>query len=147
MSGKICTLHDFCRMTGDDPLDVIEFLLDNEAARLTADRAALDARSTAGHEQARPLEDGNGYEFARCVARIPVNSFYHFMQRKDFGREGVMSQEGIREIVKDNPAWGVDAVSGRTTVGWEPAEKQKAESGKRKVNLNGANFNGLNLAN
>ena len=152
MSAKICSLEEFCRLTGDDPLEAAKFFLDNERARLMADRAALDARSNAGNSEALPLMDADGYEFARLAARIPVNSLYHFMKRKDFGLAGVESQEGIREIVRDNPAWGVKTVSGKATAGWEPTEKQKAESRKQKLArrsacFGGANFNGLKLAN
>jgi hypothetical protein len=165
----ITTVEDVCRQTGDDPRALVEFFADAEKARLVVNKSALQRNETAPPMERLPLRDADGYEFGRVVASIPEDLFYHLMNRADLDPHWTETPDGVREVVKEvlksNPACRVKTVSGKTVVGWEPkaeSRKQKAEIGspravgdrellhrgtaesrKQKLNLSGANFNGM----
>lgn len=91
-----------------------------------------------------PLRDG-GDDFGRVEARIPVDLFFHLMQQKNFGWDGMASDEGMRDLLKTHPACRVKTVSGKITVGYR-GESGNQESGKRKAGVTFGRGT-LNLAN
>jgi hypothetical protein len=65
---------------------------------------------------ARPLME-DGQEFGRVEARIPRAAFFQLLQQKNFGYEGMMSDEGMRDLLKAFPQCRVQTVSGKLVVG------------------------------
>jgi hypothetical protein len=45
------------------------------------------------------------------------------MNRPGFGYEGLTSDEGMRDILRDNPQCRVRTVSGKVMSGWTPGRK------------------------
>lgn len=86
---------------------------------------------TPGHERL-PLMDEDGYEFGRVLARIPTTEFFQLMQQKNFGYEGLNSDEGLRDLLRDRPHCRVKTVSGKTVVGYGdcPSNRQRPGRGR-----------------
>ena len=118
---------------------VMEVLRHQEAMQIGLISQRMNQLSlTPRNEERLPLCD-EGHEFARVEARIPKGLFFHLMQQKNFGWDGMSSDEGMRDLLKTHPACRVKTVSGKITVGYG------GKAGKRKA---GVNFgrNTLNLA-
>lgn len=64
-----------------------------------------------------PLRE-DGDDIGRVEARIPRNLFFHLMQQRNFGWDGLTSDEGMRDLLKTHPVCRVKTVSGKTTVGY-----------------------------
>ena len=64
-----------------------------------------------------PLREG-GDDIGRVEARIPKGLFFHLMQQKNFGWDGMTSDEGMNDLLKTHPACRVKTVSGRIQVGY-----------------------------
>jgi hypothetical protein len=141
MGGQIATVEDFAREEGVHPRDVIDFVLDNERARLVATKSALKQCETMPPEERLPLVDEHGNEFGRVAASIPENMFYHLMKRRDLDPTWIQTADGVHEVMKevlhDNPACRVKTVSGKTMVGWMPTKSRSWGSIFGKANFNG----------
>lgn len=74
-----------------------------------------------------PIRD-EGDDIGVVQARIPKHVFFGLMQQKNFGWEGLTSDEGMRDVLKAYPQFGVKTVSGKTVVGYRRA----GETGKRR---------------
>ena len=111
-----------------------EVLCHREAIQIGLMQAEL-ARCS---QSARPSEclplRAEGDDFGRVRSRIPAKLFFHLLKQKNFGWEGLTSEEGQRDILKTNPVCRVKTVSGKTTVGYV-GEKQKIESRKQKYHF------------
>ncbi len=123
----IQTLADFCENLGL-PLtavpEVVEILQQRELAQLSAHEARMRRCAGRPDAEALPLRDDEGQEFGRVEARIPKTLFFNLAQRKGFGWEGLMSDEGLRDLLRDNPQCRVKTVSGRIVSGYRgPSRK------------------------
>lgn len=72
------------------------------------------AQTAHAHERL-PLREG-GDDVGRVESRIPKGLFFHLMKQKNFGWEGLTSDEGQRDIAKAFPFTRVKTVSGKLTV-------------------------------
>ena len=69
-----------------------------------------------------PLRDGRD-DYATVEASIPAKHLFQLMQQKNFGYEGLMSDEGMRDLLKAYPQFRVKTVSGRVQSGWTPGRQ------------------------
>jgi len=119
------TLSDFCQASGL-PItmvpDVIKVFQQRELAELSAHQARMNRAAGRPDSEVLPLSDSEG-EFGVVEARIPKTLFFNLMARPNFGWEGLTSDEGMRDILRDNPQCRVKTVSGRVQVGWQPTRK------------------------
>lgn len=122
---QICTVADFCEGLGF-PRTFVGELIDAFKRREVLELARHEERMmrTAGRpdNEALPLMD-DGHEWARVEARIPKTLFWNLAMRDGFGWEGLSSDEGIRDILRDHPQCRVKTVSGRAQSGWTPTRK------------------------
>jgi hypothetical protein len=121
----IHTLADFCESLGLPVTmvpDVMEAFQRRELAELAAHEARLARTAGRPDHEVLPLRDAEG-EFGMVEARIPETLFFNLMARKSFGWEGLTSDEGMRDILRDNPQCRVKTVSGRIQSGWTPGRK------------------------
>ena len=87
-----------------------------------------------GHRRL-PLRD-EGHEFGRVEARIPDALYFGLRGQKNFGEDGLFSDEGMRDVLKAYPCCRVETVSGKTTVGYMgKSRKQKVETRNRRWNF------------
>lgn len=116
----VITVADFCESAGW-PSYMVGELYEALVSRQTAELAAHETRMarTAGRPDntALPLRDEEG-DFGVIEARIPATLFFNLAQRENFGWEGLQSDEGIKDILRDVPQSRVKTVSGKVTVGW-----------------------------
>jgi hypothetical protein len=103
--------------------DVIEVFQQRELAEHAAHETRMRRCAGRPDNRALPYRDESGYEWGRVEARIPKTLFWNLATRKNFGWEGLHSEEGIKEILKDNPQCRVETVSLRTVSGWTPGRK------------------------
>lgn len=68
------------------------------------------------HERLPLMEDG--HEFGRVEARMTKAAYFQLMNQKNFGYEGLTSDEGMRDILKAFPQFRVKTVSGKIVSGW-----------------------------
>lgn len=122
---QIATPASFCEELGLPSFmaqELVESLQRREIFNLAQHEARMARCAGRPDNQALPLTD-EGHEFGRVEARIPVALFYNLAQRDNFGWEGLQSDEGIRDILKDNPQCRVKTVSGKVQSGWTPGRK------------------------
>jgi hypothetical protein len=151
----IQTLDDLCRqfapafialgLPAPSPMDVLDFVRRQEQARLMVLQRKLEATRNRPPRKALPLRDTSGYDYGRVTDDIPEDLYFNLRGRKDFGPDGLKSDEGRKDILKSFPQLRVETVSGKTTVGWTPRRTAKRRR-KDGCNLRGANFNGLKIA-
>jgi hypothetical protein len=113
----IVGLAEFCESQGMDPrraFDVMRTLADKQVLHCAVAEAKLGRASQVMERTARPLED-DGHEWGRIEARIPQAVWFQLQQQENFGFEGLMSDEGMRDILKRWPQCRVKAVSGKVT--------------------------------
>ena len=95
-----------------------EVLCHREAIQIGLMQAEL-ARCS---QSARPSEclplRAEGDDFGQVRSRIPAKLFFHLLQQKNFGWEGMTSDEGMRDLLKTHPVCRVKSVSGKITVGY-----------------------------
>lgn len=122
---QICTVADFCEGLGL-PVTMVPEMVDAFKRREVLELAKHEEKMTrcAGRpdNKALPLMD-EGHEFGRVEARIPATLFWNLAFRDGFGWEGLQSDEGISDILKDNPQCRVNTVSGKIQSGWTPGRK------------------------
>lgn len=112
---NIVGLAEFCEETGQDihrAVEVMQVLADEEVFELAKHEAAVAQCNGNPRKEARPLED-EGHEWARVEARIPARHFFNFLQNPNFGYEGLTSPDGMKDILKAYPQFGVKTVSGK----------------------------------
>lgn len=95
---------------------VMEVMRHKEAIQigLIQSRMQRCSQSPHAHERLPLREDGD--DIGKVEARIPRELFFHLMQQKNFGWEGLTSDEGMRDLMKAHPVCRVKTVSGKTTV-------------------------------
>lgn len=114
------TLADFCEQSGLPATVVpqlIETLQQRELVSLARHEARMRRCAGRPDREVLPLRDAEG-EFGEIEARIPKTLFYNLLTRDNFGWDGLLSDEGMRDILRDNPQCRVKTVSGKTVVGW-----------------------------
>lgn len=81
-------------------------------------------------QEALPLNDGSD-DYGRVIARIPKTAFFQLLKQDNFGYEGMMSDEGMKDIFKAFPQCKVKTVSPRIfsgQCGWEGGNRQRVKS-------------------
>jgi len=119
---------------------VMEVLAHQETIRL----GLLNQRMSRASANPRPVERlplrESGDDIGRVEARIPKELFFHLMQQKNFGYDGLTSDEGMRDLLKTHPVCAVKTVSGRTTVGYGSGARGRTRS-ERRVNFGRGTLN------
>ncbi len=120
------SLTQFCEERGQDPraaLDLMRVLEDRQTFEMARHQTLLDRRGTS-REARKPLED-EGDEVGRVMWRMPGKAFFHLMQQRNFGWEGLTSDEGTKDILKGFPQFRVKTVSGKVVgVGFGGGSRQ-----------------------
>jgi hypothetical protein len=96
---------------------VMDVLAHREAMQIGLMTAQMQSLSNARSEERLPLRD-DGDDIGRVEARIPKALAFHLLQQKNFGWDGLTSDEGMRDLLKTHPACRVKTISGKTTVGY-----------------------------
>lgn len=121
MSNKpIFTLYDFCEALGlpvTSVPDVVDAFHRRELLELSRHETRMARCAGRPDHEVLPLRDSEG-EFGVVEARIPRTLFFNLMARKGFGYEGLTSDEGLRDILRDNPQCRVRTVTGKIMSGW-----------------------------
>lgn len=95
---------------------VMAVLAHKEAIEIGMMTATMNRCSQAPRlEERLPLRE-SGDDIGRVEARIPKRLFFHLMKQKNFGWEGLTSNEGMRDLLKAYPICKVKTISGKTTV-------------------------------
>ena len=94
---------------------VMEVLAHKEALQIGLIGAQMAKLPGSSREERLPLREG-GDDIGRVESRIHKRLFFHLMQQKNFGWEGLTSDEGQRDLRKTHPACFPKTVSGKTTV-------------------------------
>lgn len=97
---------------------VMEVLRHREAIQIGLMQAKMNRISQTPRTQERLPVREDGDDIGVVEARIPRELFFHLLQQKNFGWEGLTSDEGMRDLKKTHPVCAVKTVSGKTTVGW-----------------------------
>jgi len=119
------------RKTGQTPEELRALVL-NLVARQRRNCAIQTQRlnsAAAGFHEALPLNDGSD-DYGRVIARIPKTAFFQLLKQDNFGYEGMLSDEGMRDIFKAFPQCKVKTISPRIfsgTGGWE-GRRQRVKS-------------------
>jgi len=101
---------------------------EKEAMQIGLMYARLAKVSDNPHQHERlPMRD-DGDDIGVIEARIPADLLFRLGQQKNFGWDGIYSDEGMRDIVKAHPFTKVKTVSGKTTV---PVTWQTEGGGQR----------------
>lgn len=115
----ICTLEEFGRSIGaKSPGDIrrlVKILENRQVLNCARQMARLNRANGRPNNEALPLRE-NGEDFGRVEARIPATMFMQLMQQKNFGYEGLTSDDGMKDLLRDFPQCRVKTVSGRVTV-------------------------------
>ena len=119
---------------------VMEVLAHKEAIQIGLIQARMAKASQNPHLTERiPLRQ-DGDDIGRVEARIPKALFFHLMQQKNFGWEGMTSDEGMRDLLKTHPVCRVKTVSGKTVVGYGSGKRGLTRS-QRRVNFGRGTIN------
>lgn len=119
------TVSEFCRGLGLPEFaaaDLIEVLRDEHLAELAAHEARMQRAAGRPDNEVLPLTE-EGHEFGRVEARIPATLAFNLIQREGFGVEGLLSDEGMKDLLRDNPQCRVKTVRRRAVSGWTPGRK------------------------
>lgn len=97
---------------------VMDVIAHQEAIQIGLITAEMNRRSQTPHTTERlPLRE-SGDDIGQMEARIPKKLFFHLLQQKNFGYDGLTSDEGMRDLLKAWPSCRVKTISGKTTVGY-----------------------------
>ena len=108
-----------------------EVLRHQEAIQVGLMQAEMAKFSDTPHAlEALPLR-AEGDDFGRVRRRMPACVFFHLMKQKNFGWDGMASDEGQRELDKAYPTTKVTTISGKTTVGWKPGMSREGAKGAK----------------
>ena len=120
------TLAEFCEQSGLPAVlvpELVEALQQRELVELARHEARMRRCANLPPRQRFPVRDDQG-EIGVVEASIPKTLFFNLMNRENFGWEGLTSDEGMRDILRDNPQCRIETVSGKTVVGYRaPARK------------------------
>lgn len=122
----IQSLSQFCASLGLPPElapEIINALADRELLALTRHQARMARCAGRPDAEALPLRDETGQDFGVVEARIPRALFGNLLARPNFGWDGLTSDEGLRDLLRDNPQCRVQTVSGRIRSGWTPGRR------------------------
>ncbi len=115
----ITSLEEFGRSIGaNSPGDIrrlVQILQNRQVLNCARQMAKLNRCAKRPNNVALPLRE-DGQDFGRVEARIPATMFMQLMQQKNFGYEGLMSDDGMKDILRDFPQCRVETVSGKVTV-------------------------------
>lgn len=117
------TVSEFCRGLGLPEWmagELVNELADRERHELRVHQARMQRSAGRPDGEALPLRDEQGEEWGVVEARIPAALAYNLAQRPGFGWEGLTSDEGMRDLLRDNPQCRVKTV-GRIQSGWTGA--------------------------
>lgn len=104
---------------------MMQVIAHQEAIQIGLINARLARLSQTPHAHERlPLRD-DGDDIGRVESRIPKGLFFHLLHQKNFGWEGLTSDEGQRDIMKAHPACRVKTVSGKITSGWTGSGRRR----------------------
>lgn len=95
---------------------VMEVLAHRETIQIGLIGARMNRCSQNPHQEERLPVREDGDDIGRVEARIPKGLFFHLMQQRNFGWDGMTSDEGMRDLLKTHPVCAVKTVTGRTTV-------------------------------
>ena len=116
--------------TEAEMVEVMRVLRHREAMQIVLTNAKVNRVATTAMRQKEllPLREG-GDDYARVEARIPRGLLYGLMHQKNFGYDGFMSDEGLRDFAKSYPQFMVKTVSGKKVFGY------RGRSRKSRVNF------------
>ena len=96
----------------------MEIIRHQETIQMGLIAARMNRLSQTPHRIERlPLRD-DGDDIGRVQSSIPKGLFFHLLHQKNFGWEGLCSDEGQRDIAKAYPATQVKTVSGKIQSGY-----------------------------
>ncbi len=72
---------------------------------------------TGRQEERRPIQV-EGQDWAYVESRMPADIWWHLYKQKNYGWEGLKSNEGQKELRKAYPVFFPKQVSGKMQVGW-----------------------------
>ena len=102
--------------------EICRALEDRQVLNCALAEAKLKRYDKLPFNERMPLRDG-GDDWATVEASIPAKHLFQLMQQKNFGYEGLMSDEGMRDLLKAYPQFRVKTVSGRVQSGWTPGRR------------------------
>lgn len=117
---RVHTIADYCEALGlpvSMVPEVVEAFQRRELVEIARHEARMARAAGRPDGEALPLTDA-GQEFGRVEARIPATLFFNLAQRKGFGYAGLVSDDGLKDVLKDNPQCRVKTVSGKIVSGW-----------------------------
>ena len=123
---SVVTLAEFCESSGLPATVVpqlVEVLQERELVELARHESRMKRCAASPSQERLPVRDAEG-DFGVVEASIPKTLFYNLLARENFGWEGLTSDEGLRDILKDNPQCRVKTVSGKTVVGWRGPQRK-----------------------
>ena len=101
---------------------VMEVMRQREAIAIGMMYSRIQRMSETPHRrECLPLRD-EGDDIGQVEARLPAEFVMRLAKQKNFGMEGLFSDEGMRDMLKAIPSAAVKTVSGKTVVGWKPTE-------------------------
>lgn len=116
MAKSIIGLGEFCESVGmpiTSAVDVMHALHDKHVLDCAVMESKINRISSGVGQEAVPLRD-DGDDFGTVEARgIPGKLFFQLCNQENFGREGFMSDEGMKDFLKAYPQFRVKTVSGR----------------------------------
>lgn len=109
---------------------VMAVMREKEAMQIGLMYARLKRVSENPHlQERRPLRD-DGDDIGVVEARIPAELLFRLGKQKNFGWEGVFSDEGMRDIHKAHPFTKVKTVSGKITSGYGSKRTGRVQFGR-----------------
>lgn len=117
---------------------VMAVMREKEAMQIGLMYARLAKASDNPHLQERLPVRESGDDIGVVEARIPADLLFRLGQQKNFGWDGVYSNEGMRDIIKAHPFTKVKTVSGKTTVpvNWNKNNRISHEQPPRRGKIN-----------
>ena len=110
------TLGEFCEANGLSQAEVpvvFQMCQQMEAERLARLNAQLNSVSQTFINEVRP-DEGIG----SVKTRTPMELHFHLLKQKNFGPEGLRSEDGIKDLLKAYPMCRVKEVSGKIQSGF-----------------------------
>jgi hypothetical protein len=117
--------------TPGEMVEIMRVLQHREAIQIATANAKINrvAKTSMRQKELLPLRD-DGDDFGRIEARIPKDLFYGLMQQGNFGHDGFMSDDGMRDFAKEYPQFMVKTVTGKTTAGYGTKRKPGVTFGR-----------------
>lgn len=109
---------------------VMAVMREQEALQIGLMYAQLNRVSATPHLQERLPVCDDGDVIGVVEARIPEDLLFRLGQQKNFGWEGIFSDEGQRDIRKAHPFTEVKTVSGKTISGYGSKRTGRVQFGR-----------------